>query len=49
VTRLLAALARKAIPRATILTHDTNPGAVALYERLGFRVDFRYPQFYLRW
>ena len=49
LTRLLAAVERKGIARATILTHDTNPGAVALYERLGFHVDFRYPQFYLRW
>lgn len=49
ITRLLGALARKALSRATILTHDTNPGAIQLYERLGFAVDFRYPQFFLRW
>jgi ribosomal protein S18 acetylase RimI-like enzyme len=49
LSRLFVALARKGLTRATILTHDTNPRAIALYERLGFRVDFRYPQFYLRW
>jgi len=46
VTRLLRALARKGIERVSILTHDTNPRAVAIYERLGFAIDFCYPQFY---
>jgi ribosomal protein S18 acetylase RimI-like enzyme len=49
LTRLLAALARREVPRATILTHETNPGAIALYERLGFQVDVRFPQFYIKW
>jgi ribosomal protein S18 acetylase RimI-like enzyme len=49
VVKLLGAMARIGLARATILTHDTNPKALALYERLGFCVDFRYPQFYLRW
>jgi ribosomal protein S18 acetylase RimI-like enzyme len=49
VSRLLAALARRGVQRATILTHETNPTAIALYERMGFEVDFRYPQFWTKW
>lgn len=48
LARLLEALGRLGVASATILTHETNPGAIALYERLGFRVDFKYPQFYIR-
>jgi len=49
ITRLLGALARQGVLRATILTHETNPHAIAVYERLGFAVDFRFPQFYVKW
>lgn len=49
LVRVLRALARKGVGRATILTHDTNPRALSVYERLGFRVDFRFPQFWLKW
>lgn len=49
ITRLLRAIARRGLLQATILTHDTNPRAIALYERLGFRVDFTFPQFHTRW
>lgn len=43
---VLHALARRGLAEATILTHDTNPGALKLYKRIGFREIFRYPQFY---
>jgi ribosomal protein S18 acetylase RimI-like enzyme len=47
--RVLAALAGQGLGRATILTHANNPGAIRLYERLGFRVDFVFPQFHTSW
>lgn len=46
VVRLLHALRTRGHDRTTILTHDTNPGALALYKRLGFEELFRYPQFH---
>ncbi|MHC4391006.1 MAG: GNAT family N-acetyltransferase [Planctomycetota bacterium] len=46
VTRVLSAVVRRGCKEATILTHETNPGAVRLYEKLGFETQVRYPQFY---
>jgi GNAT superfamily N-acetyltransferase len=48
IVRLFHSLAAVGHGRTTILTHDTNPGAIALYKRLGFEELFRYPQFFLR-
>jgi ribosomal protein S18 acetylase RimI-like enzyme len=47
--RLIASLSRAGIAHASILTHDTNPRAISVYERLGFKAEFRFPQFWLKW
>ncbi|MFC1705395.1 GNAT family N-acetyltransferase [Planctomycetota bacterium] len=48
ITRVLQAVHGRGHKRATILTHETNPGAIRLYQRLGFRTLFTYPQFFVR-
>ncbi|GIW70659.1 MAG: hypothetical protein KatS3mg102_0201 [Planctomycetota bacterium] len=49
LTRVLGAIAERGLERATILTHDNNPGAIRLYRRLGFELEFTFPQFFERW
>jgi ribosomal protein S18 acetylase RimI-like enzyme len=48
IARVLRAQARLGIQKATILTHETNPRAIAVYRKLGFEVEFTFPQFYVR-
>lgn len=48
ITHVLAAIRARGLRQASILTHETNPGAIRLYEALGFRRRFAYPQFHLR-
>ncbi len=48
IRHVLRAHAALGIARSTILTHDTNPRAIAVYRRLGFTVEFTFPQFFLK-